>query len=207
MSARIPKEWGPFEQFSSSLDPPLQAGQANANMALTLGTARAAEGIVAFADWTDRIAAGELPFAKPQRPQGIERNVVLSMWEWSTPKAYLHDAISTDKRNPRVNANGLVYGSPEESTDMVPVLNPITNTAYADQASLSRSRRRLPRKICRADARRIGATSRSGTATPASTTRSSTIKGGCGSPRASARRPTRIIARKIPIILRRRSCR
>ena len=29
-----------------------------------------------FADWTDRIAAGELPFAKPARPQGIERNVV-----------------------------------------------------------------------------------------------------------------------------------
>ena len=51
------------------------------------------------------------------------------MWEWSTPKAYLHDAISTDKRNPRVNANGLIYGSPEESTDMVPVLNPITNEA------------------------------------------------------------------------------
>src|SRR5438270_527307 len=40
-----------------------------------------------------------------------------------------NDAISTDKRNPRVNANGLIYGSPEESTDMVPVLNPITNEA------------------------------------------------------------------------------
>ena len=52
------------------------------------------------------------------------------MWEWSTPKAYLHDAISTDKRNPRVNARGLIYGSPEESTDMVPVLNPITNEAW-----------------------------------------------------------------------------
>ena len=39
-----------------------------------------------FADWTDRIAAGELPFAKPERPQGIERNVVISMWEWASPK-------------------------------------------------------------------------------------------------------------------------
>ena len=28
-----------------------------------------------------------------------------------------------------MNANGLIYGSPEESTDMVPVLNPVTNTA------------------------------------------------------------------------------
>jgi len=52
---------------------------------------------------------------------------VISMWEWSTPKAYLHDAISTDKRKPWVNANGPIYGSPEESTDMVPVLNPVTN--------------------------------------------------------------------------------
>ena len=30
----------------------------------------------------------------------------------------------------RVNANGLIYGSPEESTDMVPVLNPTTNEAW-----------------------------------------------------------------------------
>ena len=29
-----------------------------------------------FGDWTDRIAAGELPFDKPARPQGIERNLV-----------------------------------------------------------------------------------------------------------------------------------
>ena len=53
-----------------------------------------------FADWTDRIAAGELPFAKPQRPQGIERNVVVSVWDWGTPTMYLHDEISTDRRNP-----------------------------------------------------------------------------------------------------------
>jgi hypothetical protein len=30
-----------------------------------------------FADWTDRIAAGALPQAAPQRPQGVERNVVV----------------------------------------------------------------------------------------------------------------------------------
>ncbi len=29
-----------------------------------------------FGDWTDRVAAGELPASKPQRPQGIERNAV-----------------------------------------------------------------------------------------------------------------------------------
>ncbi len=97
----------------------------------TLNQLGSKKALALFADWTDRIAAGELPSAKPQRPQGVERNVVISMWEWSTPKAYLHDEISTDKRNPRINANGLIYGSPEESTDMVPVLNPITNDASA----------------------------------------------------------------------------
>ena len=35
------------------------------------------------------------------------------MWDWADPKAFLHDEISTDKRNPRVNANGPVYGSLE----------------------------------------------------------------------------------------------
>ena len=42
----------------------------------------------------------------PPRPQGIERNVVITQWDWADPKAYLHDEISTDKRNPTVNANG-----------------------------------------------------------------------------------------------------
>ena len=30
-----------------------------------------------FGDWTDRVAKGELPKQKPQRPAGIERNVVI----------------------------------------------------------------------------------------------------------------------------------
>jgi hypothetical protein len=124
----ISKEWGAGNSIQIWTER-LQAGQARGNMALTLSRFGSQKAISLFADWTDRIAAGELPFAKPERPQGVERNVVFTMWEWSTSKAYLHDAISTDKRNPRVNANGLVYGSPEESTDMVPVLNPITNEA------------------------------------------------------------------------------
>ena len=82
-----------------------------------------------FGDWTDRIAAGELPFDKPSRPQGIERNVVLTLWDWSRPTAYLHDLIGTDRRKPTINANGKLYGSPENSTDFVPILDPNTHTA------------------------------------------------------------------------------
>jgi len=82
-----------------------------------------------FGNWTDRIAGGELPFAKPERPRGVERNVVITQWDWGSPTAYLHDEISTDPRNPRVNANGKIYGSPEDSSDFVPILDPRTNTA------------------------------------------------------------------------------
>src|SRR5438105_217754 len=71
-----------------------QAGQAMTNMATGLGYMGVEGALKRFADWTDRIAGGELPFEKPRRPQGIERNVVITMWDWSTNKAYLHDAIS-----------------------------------------------------------------------------------------------------------------
>ena len=80
-----------------------------------------------FGDWTDRVAKGELPAAKPPRPQGVERNVVITTWEWGDPKKYLHDLISSDRRNPTVNGYGLLYGSPEYATDVLPVLDPNTN--------------------------------------------------------------------------------
>src|SRR5579862_8436635 len=80
-----------------------------------------------FAAWTDSIAKGALPQAKPTRPQGIERNVVVTEWEWGGASTYLHDEIATDKRNPTVNAYGPVYGSTEYSTDEIPILDPKNN--------------------------------------------------------------------------------
>jgi hypothetical protein len=106
-----------------------QAGQAMGYMALVLGRLGPDKGLELFADWTDRIEKGELPASEPSRPQGVERNAVYTLWDWSTPKYYMHDAISTDKRNPRLNANGLIYGAPEESTDLVPTLDPVKNSA------------------------------------------------------------------------------
>ena len=66
-------------------------------------------GLQMFADWSDRIAAGAVPEAPP-RPQGVERNVVITMWGWGDNVAFVHDEVATDKRNPRVNASGPVYG-------------------------------------------------------------------------------------------------
>ncbi len=105
------------------------AGQAMDYMAIALNSMGSDSAYSIFSNWTDRIAAGELPFDKPARPTGIERNVVYTMWDWASPKHYQHDAIATDKRNPTLNANGLIYGSPEESTDFVPTLDPVRNIA------------------------------------------------------------------------------
>ena len=105
------------------------AGQAMEYMAIVLNSMGPPSAHAIFADWTDRIAAGELPFARPSRPTGIERNVVFTMWDWASPKHYQHDAISTDKRDPTINANGLIYGSPEESTNLVPTLDPVQHVA------------------------------------------------------------------------------
>jgi hypothetical protein len=66
-------------------------------------------GLQMFAQWTDTIANGALP-PVPKRPDGIERNLVLTMWDWGGGR-FIHDEITTDKRNPTVNANGPIYGT------------------------------------------------------------------------------------------------
>ena len=70
-----------------------------------------------LADWTDRVAKGELPHARPPRPEGVERNIVVTWWEWGDPKKYLHDLIASDRRYPTVNAYGPLFGSPEYATE------------------------------------------------------------------------------------------
>jgi hypothetical protein len=123
----IPKGIGTFHSSAEAWDRRIQSGQAGAQMAGGLNQMGKERALAMFADWTDRIAAGELPPAPP-RPQGLERNVVITQWDWADPKAYLHDEVSTDRRNPSVNANGLIYGSLELSADYLPVLDPIRHT-------------------------------------------------------------------------------
>jgi hypothetical protein len=123
----IPTNLGQFDSSAQAWERRIQSGQAGSAMLGSVGRMGKERALAMFADWTDRIKAGELPPAPP-RPQGQERNVVITEWDWTTPKAYLHDEIATDKRNPTVNANGLLYGAPELSTDNVPVLDPVRNT-------------------------------------------------------------------------------
>ena len=119
----IPPSLGKFPSSAHAWERRLQSGQAGGDMIVGLGRLGRERGLAVFADWTDRIAGGELPPAPP-RPQGIERNVVITIWDWADPKAYLHDEVSTDRRNPTVNANGLIYGALELSADYLPVLDP-----------------------------------------------------------------------------------
>ena len=123
----IPKELGTFASGSQAWERRLASGQAGGQMINGLNNLGRERALLLFADWTDRINRGEVPPAPP-RPQGIERNVVITMWDWADPKAYLHDVVSTDRRNPTLNANGLLYGALELSADYVPVLDPKTNT-------------------------------------------------------------------------------
>jgi hypothetical protein len=118
---------GTFENSVKAWERRLQSGQAGGAMAGPVQQ-MGSRTLQMFADWTDRIAAGEVP-PTPPRPQGIERNVVITMWDWADPKAYLHDLVSTDRRNPTVNANGPLYAVLEASADYMPVLDPKTHTA------------------------------------------------------------------------------
>ena len=77
-----------------------------------------------FADWTDRIAAGEAPTQAPPRPAGVERNVVVTLWDWGTEHDGRTDSAPSDVRDATVNADGLVYGVVQPS-DILAVLDPV----------------------------------------------------------------------------------
>ncbi len=125
----IPKALGTFDSSIDAWDRRIQSGQAGGGMSNRFTQVGRARALSMWADWSDRIAKGELPSAEPARPQGKERNVVVTMWDWADPKVYLHDEIASDKRNPTVNANGRIYGALEASADYMPVVDPKTNRA------------------------------------------------------------------------------
>jgi hypothetical protein len=106
----------------------IQSGQAGELMVNQIAGEFGGAPLKYLGDWTDRVAKGELPPAQPSRPQGVERNIVVTLRDWMNEKQYLHDLISTDRRYPTVNGNGPLYGSPEYSTDNIPIMDPVKNT-------------------------------------------------------------------------------
>ena len=123
----IPESLGRFESSAAAWERRTAVGQMGPPMAAAFarfGTERAA---AIFSDWTDRVDAGEVPPAPP-RPEGVERNVVITLWDVSDHRAFVHDTISTDKRRPTINANGLVYSVSRFSPPELPILDPLRHT-------------------------------------------------------------------------------
>ena len=123
----FPPSLGAFATSEEAWMRRVQSGQSGEQMVNQLAGVFAGVPFRYYADWTDRIAAGELPHDKPKRPEGLERNIVVTSWEWHTEKQYLHDLIASDRRKPTVNAYGPLFGSPEYSTDVMPILDPRTH--------------------------------------------------------------------------------
>jgi len=124
----IPKSLGVFDSSTDAWDRRLRSGiDGGAGMYLNLNRFGKQRVLSTFADWTDRIAAGEYPREAPPRPQGVERNLVITQWDWADQREYFHDAVASDKRNPTVNANGPVFGVHENSSDHMSIFDPVQN--------------------------------------------------------------------------------
>lgn len=130
MGNKATREFPPnLGQFDSSVDAwarRIMSGQVGSQMVGAMNAFGRDRGLAMFADWTDRIAAGEIPPAPP-RPEGIERNVVITLWDFDTPTAFAHDITGTDERNPTANPYGMIYG-PDWSAGALAVLDPKTGT-------------------------------------------------------------------------------
>ena len=123
----FPPGLGVFETSKDAWDHRTMVGQDGTAMISAINALGRDAGLTAFADWTDRIADGEVPPAPP-RPEGMERNLVLTLWEWGEAATFAHDELATDKRNPTANAFGPIYG-PDWGNDDFLTLDPIAHTA------------------------------------------------------------------------------
>ena len=123
----IPTALGTFAKSVDAWDRRVQAGQDGAGMSQAVSVLGRARGLQMYADWTDRIGAGEVPSAPP-RPQGLERNLVLTMWDWGGPATFAHDELTSDKRNPTANAYGPIYGV-DWGNDGFLTIDPLEHTA------------------------------------------------------------------------------
>jgi len=83
----------------------------------------------ALSAWSQQVRDGAVPPA-PARPQGLERNLVLTQWEWGDGFTYAHDEIATDKRAPTLNSHGPIYGV-DLANDRLLTLDPLSHTAGA----------------------------------------------------------------------------
>jgi hypothetical protein len=124
----IPAALGTFDSSVAAWDRRVKSSQAGPIMNSAMNSLGRPRALAMFADWSERVAAGEVPPAPP-RPQGIERNVVITQWDWADDKAFVHDITATDRRHPTLNAYGLVYGNDRYNSPDLMSLDPVRNIA------------------------------------------------------------------------------
>jgi hypothetical protein len=100
-----------------------------------------------YADWTERVAKGEVPPA-PARPSGVERNLVLTLWDVGDDHSFMHDEVATDKNRPTVNANGPIYAVSAGHGSLA-VLNPRTNATDEIEIPTRAPRAEVPSRFPR----------------------------------------------------------
>ena len=115
---------GTFDSPALAWERRMMSGQVGPQMTNALNSFGHDRGLAMFADWSTRIAKGEVPPAPP-RPQGVERNVVLTLWEFGTDKSFFHDVGSSDDRHPTANAYGPIYRH-RLFGESLAILDPIT---------------------------------------------------------------------------------
>jgi hypothetical protein len=106
-----------------------QLGVRGSSMAGTMAQWGLQAGARVMADWTTRIANGEVPPTPPRPRPGAERNVVVTLWDWGVDSSFMHDEIATDKNDPTVNGYGPVYAV-SAGHGKLTVLDPIENDSY-----------------------------------------------------------------------------
>ncbi len=122
----FPAAFDSLGSATAKWDHRVQVGQDGAAMSAAFSGFGRERALKMFSDWTDRIAAGEVP-PQPPRPSGLERNLVLTLWEWGDAATFAHDTFVTDKRNPTVNAYGPIYGV-DWGNDLFLIVDPIKNS-------------------------------------------------------------------------------
>ena len=118
---------GTFASSTEGWERMLKSGQTGGEMLADVDTRFGHErGLAMFADWTDRIAAGEVPVVPP-RPQGLERNVVLSIWDFGSERSFIHDVAAGNAQHPTANAYGRIYGT-DTASGLIEWVDPVAFT-------------------------------------------------------------------------------
>ena len=126
-ATRVVEHRDDFDSTVAAWDHRVQTGQRGNQMSAAMNRFGRQRALEMFADWSDRIAGGETP-PRPERPSGIERNLVVTLWDWGVDSSFIHDEITTDKRNPTVNGGGPVYGV-SAGHGTLTVVDPVENSA------------------------------------------------------------------------------